>query len=83
MTIINMYAVVDEETDQVIGKKVVPFLPHKLQNLNYTLTLPDGTEVQGKAFLSKAVKYWHEVKDPLYLVSPGIEKLDLKLEGFI
>ena len=54
-----------------------------MQNINYTLTLPDGTEVQGKAFLSKAVKFWNEVKDPLYLVQPGIEDIELKLEGFI
>ena len=83
MTIIHMYAVVDNDTNQVVGKMVRPSAPPKMQNINYTLTLPDGTEVQGKAFLSKAVKFWNEVKDPLYLVQPGIEKIVLKLEGFI
>lgn len=78
---IYMYAVVDEDTNQVVGEVVSPFHPPKMRNINYTLTLPDGTEVQGKAFLSKAVKYWNVVKDPLYRERPGIKEIILELEG--
>lgn len=83
MSIIHQYAVVDNSTEQVIGKFVRPFAPPKMQNINYVLTLADGTEVKGKAFLSKAVKYWDVVKDPLYSVQPEQRQVELKLEGFI
>lgn len=82
MTIIHMYAVVDNETNQVLGKFVRPFAPPKMQNINYTLTLPDGTEVQGTAFLSKAQKFWTSVQDPLYS-AVTVRHIDLVLEGFI
>lgn len=78
---IYQYAVVDEDTNQVVGKKVTCTQPKTMRNIDYTLTLPDGTEVTGKAFLSKAVRFWDMVKDPLYLVQPGIEEIELKLEG--
>jgi len=78
---IYQYAVVDEDTNQVVGKKVTCTQPQQLRNIDYTLTLPDGTEVTGKAFLSKAVRFWDMVKDPLYLVKPGIDNIIVKLEG--
>ncbi len=78
---IHQYAVVDADTLQVIGKEVSPIRPRKMADIDYTLTLPDGTEVQGKAFLSKAVKYWEVVSDPGYLVQPGVQEVVLVLGG--
>jgi len=76
---INQFAVVDDETHQVIGKYVSTFMPTTMANINYTLTLPDGTEVKGTAFFSKAVKYWNEVKSTLYSVENGREHIELEL----
>lgn len=78
---IYSYAVVDEETNQVVGKKITRTHLPSVRNISYTLTLPDGTEVVGKAFLSTTKRFMDEVSDPLYFVHPGIEDIELKLEG--
>lgn len=82
MTIIHQYAVVDTTTEQVIGK-YVGSKPSKMQNISYTLikTCSTGTTTkQGISFLSKAEKFWDEVADPLYLVSPEQNRTMLLLE---
>lgn len=84
MTILHQYAVVDNTTEQVIGK-YVGVKPPKMQNIPYKLvkTTSTGTTMQmGTAFLSKAQKFWNEVADPLYLVSPEQLRTTLVLEGF-
>lgn len=61
------YAIVDEQTEKVIGKYVNTVKPFKMRNISYTLKSPDDVVLsQGKAFLSKAEKFWDKVKDPLY-----------------
>ena len=61
------YAIVDEESEEVIGKYVNTLKPFKMRNIAYTLKSPDGTVLsEGKAFLSRSMKFWNEVKDPLY-----------------
>ncbi|EBS4516584.1 hypothetical protein DQT32_04145 [Salmonella enterica subsp. enterica serovar Braenderup] len=83
---IHEYAVVDNTTEQVIGKYVGVVKPPKMQNIPYKLvkTTNTGTTMQtGTAFLSKAQKFWNEVSDPLYLVSPEQLRTTLKLEGFV
>ncbi|AMM44086.1 hypothetical protein FDG95_gp456 [Pectobacterium phage vB_PcaM_CBB] len=64
---IYQYAIVDEESEEVIGKYVNTVKPFKMRNVIYTLKSPDGEVLsQGKAFLSRAEKFWDQVKDPLY-----------------
>lgn len=64
---IYQYAIVDEESEEVIGKYVNTVKPFKMRNVIYTLKSPDGEVLaEGKAFLSKAEKFWDKVKDPLY-----------------
>lgn len=86
MTMIHEYAVVDNATEQVIGKYLgLGTKPPKMQNIPYTLmkTTNTGTTTQqGTAFLSKAQKFWNEVSDPLYFVSPEQMRTTLVLEGF-
>jgi hypothetical protein len=77
--IVHEFAVVDDETFQVIGKYISTFSPSSMVNINYKLTLPDDTEVTGTAFLSKSGKYWNEVKSTLYLVENGREHLQMEL----
>lgn len=68
---IHEYAIVDSSTLKVIGKHVSPLAPTKMTNINYQIRIPDTSTVleEGTCFLSKAQKYWNEVKDPLYLVT--------------
>lgn len=83
MTIVHEYAVVDNTTEQVIGK-YVGTKPSKMQNIPYTwmkTTSTGTTTKQGTAFLSKAQKFWNVVSDPLYLVSPEQNRTSLALEG--
>lgn len=61
------YAIVDEESEEVVGKYVNTVKPFKMRNVVYTLKSPSGEVLaQGKAFLTRAEKFWDEVKDPLY-----------------
>lgn len=88
MTIVHQYAIVDNDTNEVIGKYVRPFQPPKMQNIPYVMTTTnpeDDSEISitGTAFLSKAVKYWEVVKNPLYLVTAQQININIKLEGFI
>lgn len=85
MTILHQYAVVDNTTEQVIGK-YVGVKPPKMQNIPYIMVKTDSTgthTTEGIAFLSKAQKFWNEVSDPLYLVSPEQSRTTIVLEGFI
>lgn len=82
MTIVHEYAVVDNTTEQVIGK-YVGTKPSKMKNIPYTLmktTSTGSTTQQGTAFLTKAQKFWNVVSDPLYLVSPEQNRTTLSLE---
>jgi hypothetical protein len=66
MSTVHQYAIVDEATSQVIGKYVSIQPPAKMRNVPYALM--DGEDIKGtgKAFLSRSLKYWNEVKHPLY-----------------
>ncbi|AQW89039.1 hypothetical protein FDH34_gp406 [Serratia phage BF] len=86
MTIIYQYAIVDTITEEVIGKYTRPFAPPKMQNIPYVLMVTNShntSYVEGTAFLSKAVKFWNVVSDPLYSTTPEQNRTSLKLEGFI
>ncbi|AFC21961.1 hypothetical protein GAP32_502 [Cronobacter phage vB_CsaM_GAP32] len=76
---IYQYAIVDEESEEVIGKYVNTIKPFKMRNIEYTLKSPDGEILaHGKAFLSRTQRFWDEVKDPLF--SAKLEN-NLVIEG--
>ncbi|WNA15687.1 hypothetical protein XaC1_44 [Xanthomonas phage XaC1] len=66
MSTIHQYAIVDEETDLVIGKYVSTQAPAKMRNIPYAIMDINDVKSTGKAFLSRSVKYWDQVKHPLY-----------------
>ena len=60
------YAIVDNITDEVIGKYSNTVKPFRNKDIAYSLQRPDGTVLKGTAFLSKAPEYWEEVRDRNY-----------------